>query len=316
MMMQRAHTEPPRSDVPAPHQAARLFPNFTELPTYSADLIDASSSTAASHLHPHRPSRYQASWLSKPLPAPLLSMWEASFDTWHHADRARTFPAWRCPGRTYDVNAIRASNAPNRHLQQLADVFFREHVFLFRGGVTQLVTDAIVNAANESCMGGGGVDGAIHDAAGPLLLRECCTFDGCATGHVRLTKGYNLPARFVLHAVGPMGKRPAELASCYRGCLRLAEVHQLKSIGFCCISTGIFGYPLLDATRVALQVCLKYLWERRMVEPAATLPALVFACFRDEEFDAYERLVVDISREVVKSSSSDANQPSTAIQRS
>ncbi|MCE9596392.1 MAG: O-acetyl-ADP-ribose deacetylase [Spirochaetia bacterium] len=129
---------------------------------------------------------------------------------------------------------------------------------LLQGDITHQETDAIVNAANESLLGGGGVDGAIHRAAGSDLLAECRTLGGCPTGQARITKGYKLPARFVIHTVGPIysgGKRgEAELlASCYRNSLALAIENKIRTISFPSISTGIYGYPIAEASRIALK---------------------------------------------------------------
>lgn len=134
------------------------------------------------------------------------------------------------------------------------------------GDITQSDAEAIVNAANESLLGGGGVDGAIHAAAGPELLEECRALHGCPTGEARLTKGYRLKARYVLHTPGPVwqGGQSGEaekLASCYRSCLRLAEERGIASVDFPCISTGIFGYPAAQAAAVALRVILDFLRE-------------------------------------------------------
>jgi O-acetyl-ADP-ribose deacetylase len=134
-----------------------------------------------------------------------------------------------------------------------------------QGDITQLNVDAIVNAANSSLLGGGGVDGAIHRAAGPELLRECRALGGCPTGQARLTHGYQLPAKFVIHAVGPVwhGGTQGEaklLASCYRESLSLAAAQQLASVAFPCISTGIFGYPPEQAADVAITAVRGFLF--------------------------------------------------------
>lgn len=132
--------------------------------------------------------------------------------------------------------------------------------------ITTLKVDVIVNAANTSLLGGGGVDGAIHRAAGPLLLEECRALKGCETGKAKITQGYNLPAEYVIHTVGPVyqdGKRgePELLAGCYRNSLILAEEFHCKTIAFPCISAGVYGYPMEEAARIALTTVRSYLMD-------------------------------------------------------
>ena len=153
--------------------------------------------------------------------------------------------------------------------------------------IVTLAVDAIVNAANTALLGGGGVDGAIHRAAGPQLLEECRALRGCATGQAKITKGYKLPAKHVIHTVGPVwsgGKHgePDLLASCYRESLKLAAGRQLKTVAFPAISCGVYGYPLGEAVRVAVRECASFVAGHSLPE------TIIFACFDDAALAAYE----------------------------
>ena len=158
------------------------------------------------------------------------------------------------------------------------------------GDITKLEVDAIVNAANNSLLGGGGVDGAIHRAAGPELLAECRTLGGCETGHCKITKGYALPAKHVIHTVGPIysgsSRDAAELYSCYFGSLDLAAQNELHSIAFPCISTGVYGYPVGEAAMVALKAIVNWLDEHRDYGMQ-----VIVCCFSKSDYEVYESLV-------------------------
>ena len=161
-----------------------------------------------------------------------------------------------------------------------------DRIEIVEADITTLNVDAIVNAANESLLGGGGVDGAIHRAAGPELLAECRGIGGCPTGEARFTAGYRLPARHVIHTVGPVWRggdagEPDLLASCYRSCFKLADANGVTSIAFPAISTGVYGYPLTDATRIAIGQAKAYL------AADGAIARIVFACFGAEATTVY-----------------------------
>ena len=161
---------------------------------------------------------------------------------------------------------------------------------LSRGDITRLAVDAIVNAANRSLLGGGGVDGAIHRAAGPGLLEECRRLGGCETGQAKITSGHGLPAKHVIHTVGPVwgggsGGEAELLASCYRECLRLATNNGLESIAFPAISTGVYAYPKREAARVAVGEV------RRFMDDSDEPARVVFCVFDEESHGIYSELI-------------------------
>jgi O-acetyl-ADP-ribose deacetylase len=168
---------------------------------------------------------------------------------------------------------------PNNHRIEIVD-----------SDITRLPADAIVNAANPSLLGGGGVDGAIHRAAGPDLLAECRTLGGCETGQAKITRGYHLPARHVIHTVGPVWHggdqgEPELLAACYRNCLRLAAENGVRTIAFPAISCGVYGYPLDEAARIAVREVKEFLAGDARVE------TVYLVCFGEDARQVYQRLL-------------------------
>lgn len=163
------------------------------------------------------------------------------------------------------------------------------HLKAIQGDITKLTVDAIVNAANTSLLGGGGVDGAIHRAAGPELLEACRKLNGCSTGDAKATPGFRLPAKWVFHAVGPVwhggGHHEDELlAGCYRRGLELAKEHDAKSIAFPAISTGVYGFPSERAAKIAIEAVRKHVGESGVEE-------VLFVCFDEHTLSIYQRLL-------------------------
>lgn len=161
---------------------------------------------------------------------------------------------------------------------------------VIRGDITRLQVDAIVNAANSSLLGGGGVDGAIHRAAGPKLLEECRKLNGCQTGQAKITGGYNLPAKFVIHTVGPVWHGGTQnedqlLAGCYKNSLALAVQNGVKTIAFPAISTGVYSFPLARATEIAVREA------REFISRDHSLERIIFVCFGDEAYNTYQRVL-------------------------
>ncbi len=171
-----------------------------------------------------------------------------------------------------------------------------DRITVVQGDITTQRVDAIVNAANTSLLGGGGVDGAIHRAAGPGLLAECRTLGGCPTGEARITKGCNLPAKWVIHTAGPVwhgGTHNEDelLARCYRSCFALAVEHAIRTIAFPAISTGIYGFPLARATRIAITETT------RLLADNAEIAEVHFVCFSTESYRAYRTTINEVWQE-------------------
>ena len=158
---------------------------------------------------------------------------------------------------------------------------------IFKGDITKLKVDAIVNAANSSLLGGGGVDGAIHRAAGPKLLEECKKLNGCKTGEAKITKGYNLQSKFVIHTVGPIwnGGNYNEdelLTNCYLNSLKLAVENKIKTIAFPAISTGVYSFPLERAAQIAIKTVKKFIQSDKSIQK------IIFVCFDDRAYQTYK----------------------------
>ena len=162
-----------------------------------------------------------------------------------------------------------------------------------QGDITKLHVDAIVNAANHSLLGGGGVDGAIHRAAGRELYEECKTLGGCKTGDAKITKGYKLPAKYVIHTVGPIygrenGREAELLANCYKNSLRLAREHNIQTIAFPSISTGAYGYPIEEASKIAINTVKEFIDVEK-----THIGKVYFVAFSDADFKLYQKLLSD-----------------------
>lgn len=161
------------------------------------------------------------------------------------------------------------------------------------GDITKFEVDAIVNAANTSLLGGGGVDGAIHRAAGNKLLDECRTLNGCPTGEAKITKGYNLPAKYVIHTVGPIWRgghlnESQLLENCYRNSLEIGVKNNINSIAFPAISTGVYRFPIEAATKIAITTCKNFLRDNPSIEKC------IFVCFSQNDFEIYKKTMIDL----------------------
>jgi O-acetyl-ADP-ribose deacetylase len=165
-----------------------------------------------------------------------------------------------------------------------------KQIEIVRGDITKLEIDAIVNAANTTLLGGGGVDGAIHRAAGPELLVECRTLGGCKAGEAKITRGYRLPARFVIHTVGPIWRggthgEPETLANCYRNSLQVAVENGIKTIAFPAISCGAYGYPIQEAAQIAVKTIREFPTENDKIDK------VIFVLWNDGLYEAYRRIL-------------------------
>ncbi|KAL4238485.1 O-acetyl-ADP-ribose deacetylase macrod2 [Mactra antiquata] len=179
---------------------------------------------------------------------------------------------------------VKKASRPKDEIQ--VDEIMNMKISLWQGDVTKLEIDAIVNAANSTLLGGGGVDGAIHRAAGKKLLEECYTLNGCSTGQAKLSGGYKLPARYIIHTVGPIGIKPDMLQMCYENSLKLAKENNIRTIAFPCISTGIYGYDVEMATPVVMKTVRDWLQDKGN---ASCIDKIIFCVFLKNDVDVYQR---------------------------
>lgn len=193
--------------------------------------------------------------------------------------------------KIFSIFAFKDSKKKNKNAITATTIAATTKITAVKGDITKVAVDAIVNAANSTLLGGGGVDGAIHRAAGPELLEECKTLLGCETGDAKITKGYNLPAKYVIHTVGPIyrdGKHSeAELLRCcYLSSLRLAEKYNVKSIAFPSISTGVYGYPISEAAKIATEAVRVYFNNHS----DSCIEKIIFVVFDEENCNEYEKI--------------------------
>eukprot|EP01006_Ploeotia_vitrea_P013003 TRINITY_DN34200_c0_g1_i1.p1 TRINITY_DN34200_c0_g1~~TRINITY_DN34200_c0_g1_i1.p1 ORF type:complete len:453 (-),score=44.08 TRINITY_DN34200_c0_g1_i1:812-2170(-) len=270
------------------------FKKLSRKDTYSGD----------DHPEDWTPTAYRRDILSRHLKPETDAILRTSIEDWAKLCDSEDLCMMRRPPRatvdeleTWDEWAARLASNEDGFVfvrskgvaeQYKVDAKLNKKVCLYDGGVCDIACDALVNAANSGCLGGGGVDHAVHAGAGKLLLMECATFKGCKTGQSRLTKGYQLPAKYVIHTVGPIGEDPEALTSCYESILKLTERFSLRNIAVCMISTGIFGYPLEPATHIALKTVREWL---ETGNNADKVDRIIFACYQSHELAAYEEIL-------------------------
>lgn len=205
-------------------------------------------------------------------------------------DKIQSWPEYR-QKNLYSIYG-KQENRPEKPMFEVNETL-NEKISLWQGDITILEIDAIVNAANNSLLGGGGVDGCIHRAAGSSLRDECAGLHGCSTGDAKISSGHKLPAKYIIHTVGPIGRQENLLKSCYMKCLHLVKKHDVRSVAFCCISTGIYGYPIYDASCVALETVRKWLEEEddEGKKNADLVDRIIFCVFLGGDLDIYKLLM-------------------------
>ncbi|XP_022906807.1 macro domain-containing protein CT2219-like [Onthophagus taurus] len=195
-----------------------------------------------------------------------------------------TIPTWKTifQNKTSEL-AKEIPRLPRNTINPAMNKELADKISYYKGDITHLEVDAIVNAANKSLLGGGGVDGAIHRTAGHFLLQECKTLMGCNVGEAKITGGYELPAKYVIHTVGPQGEKPDLLSQCYKNSLKLFFEQNLRTIAFPCISTGIYGYPLEPAAHVAVNEVRSFLESN-----SSKVDRIIFCLFADQDVTIYQ----------------------------
>ncbi|XP_077283700.1 macro domain-containing protein CT2219-like [Arctopsyche grandis] len=191
------------------------------------------------------------------------------------------------PSLDSDVNIFKAGGMV---LDASLNVILAHKVSLWNGDITQFEVDAIVNAANTRLLGGAGVDGAIHRAAGAYLLEECESIRGCPTGEARISGGYQLPAKYVIHTVGPTNKSAELLKNCYRSCFALQRANELKTIVFPCIGTGVYNFPNIEAAHIACSTSREFL-EEDAKEHGGSVERIIFCTFEPKDFKIYQSVI-------------------------
>eukprot|EP01116_Phalansterium_solitarium_P018673 TRINITY_DN5037_c0_g1_i2.p1 TRINITY_DN5037_c0_g1~~TRINITY_DN5037_c0_g1_i2.p1 ORF type:complete len:638 (+),score=231.06 TRINITY_DN5037_c0_g1_i2:95-1915(+) len=197
-----------------------------------------------------------------------------------------TLPVWPDYAKAHNITDVEPDDSGEFFYAVDADL--NRKIVLWQGDITTLEVDAVVNAANRSLLGGGGIDGAIHSAAGDELYDECKRLRGCETGSTKITRGYRLPAKYVLHTVGPTNGSAEHLESCYKSILQLVDQHGIRSVALCGVATGIYGFPLVPASRIALQTVRDWL---QTGDNRHKVDAIVFCTFLDKELRCYEQLL-------------------------
>lgn len=187
-------------------------------------------------------------------------------------------PLWTDSSKKLKLKKVTPKYKPNTKINS--------KISIFQGDISTLEIDAIVNAASPGLLGGGGIDGCINSGAGRFLRKECESLGGCKPGNTKITKGYRLPAKYVLHSVGPLNKEKEVMKSCYTTCLELVESNNIKSVAFCCIGTGAYGFPLPEATQIACETIREWIEKNE-----DKIDRIIFCVYSNKELDEYTKTI-------------------------